>query len=161
MTMAEEDPSTVFVAESLPMAEAAVKLLAGEGIEAEVIVPPPKAESQLITGVTDMVEPDEFHIRILDATKAEEANKFLGSVITRGKLQAIRDRRANRTGTISAECEECGRASDWPATSMGTTETCPHCSAYMDIPDPDDDWSDMDFGEAEEDDEEAPEEGKK
>ncbi|MBA4187085.1 MAG: hypothetical protein C0467_03620 [Planctomycetaceae bacterium] len=148
--MAEEDPMTVFVAPSLPLAEAAVKLLAGEGIDAEVIVPPPKAESQLITGVTDMVEPDEFHIRILDAAKVDDANKFLGSVIATAKLQAIRDRRANRTGTISAVCEDCGRASDWPAIAMGTTENCPHCGGYMDIPDPDEDWSEMDFGEAEE-----------
>jgi hypothetical protein len=28
---------------------------------------------------------------------------------------------------------------------MGTTETCPHCSHYMDIPDPDEDWSGVDF----------------
>jgi hypothetical protein len=32
---------------------------------------------------------------------------------------------------------------------MGTTEVCPHCGAYMDVPDPDDDWSDMDFGQPE------------
>jgi hypothetical protein len=29
---------------------------------------------------------------------------------------------------------------------MGTTENCPHCTQYMDIPDPDDDWGDVDFG---------------
>ena len=34
---------------------------------------------------------------------------------------------------------------------MGTTETCPHCGAYIDIPDPDDDstWADVDFGQEE------------
>jgi hypothetical protein len=32
---------------------------------------------------------------------------------------------------------------------MGTTETCPHCTGYMDIPDPDDDWSGVDFGDPE------------
>ncbi len=151
--MAEDDPRTVFVAQSLELAEAAVKLLAGEGIAAEVIVPPPRAESQLITGVTDMVEPDEFQIRITDPAKADDANKFLGSVIATAKLQAIRDKRANRTGTVTVACEECGKSSDWPATEMGTTENCPHCGAYMDIPDPDDQWSGMDFGEAEEEDE--------
>ena len=35
---------------------------------------------------------------------------------------------------------------------MGTTEICPHCNGYMDIPDPDEDWSDVDFGSEEEDD---------
>ena len=28
--------------------------------------------------------------------------------------------------------------------------TCPHCAAYMDIPDPDDDWAGVDVGESEE-----------
>jgi hypothetical protein len=36
---------------------------------------------------------------------------------------------------------------------MGTTETCPKCGAYMDVPDPDDDWSGVDFGAPEEDNE--------
>jgi hypothetical protein len=32
---------------------------------------------------------------------------------------------------------------------MGTTEVCPHCTAYLDVPDPDEDWSGVDFGQAE------------
>jgi hypothetical protein len=40
---------------------------------------------------------------------------------------------------------------------MGTTENCPKCEAYMDIPDPDDDWSGVDIGEPEVDADEAPE----
>jgi hypothetical protein len=74
-------------------------------------------------------------------------------------LREIRDQRSNRTGTVTAVCEECGKSSEWPATIMGTTETCPHCAAYMDIPDPDDDWAEVDVGEAEEADkaEEEPE----
>jgi len=151
--MAEDNTSAVFVAPTLELAEAAVKLLAGEGIEAEVIVPPPKTASEPITGITDMVEADEFQIRVVDPSKAEEANKFLVSVIASAKLRAIQEKRAARTGTVSVACEDCGKTSDWPATAMGTTETCPHCTAYMDIPDPDDQWADMDFGEAEEEDE--------
>jgi hypothetical protein len=151
--MAEDNPSTVFVAPSLEIAEAAVRLLAGEGIEAEVIVPPPQTASGPILGGTEMVEPDEFQIRVTDPAKADDANKFLGSVITLTKLRAIQEKRASRTGTVSVACEECGKTSDWPATAMGTTEVCPHCTAYMDIPDPDDQWADMDFGDAEEEDE--------
>jgi hypothetical protein len=66
------------------------------------------------------------------------------------QLHAIREQRAQRSGTVTATCEECGKPSDWPATSMGKTETCPHCHKYMDIPDPDDDWSGVDFGSEEE-----------
>ncbi len=61
---------------------------------------------------------------------------------------------------MAAVCEECGKSSEWPAEVMGTTETCPHCQAYMDIPDPDDDWSGVDFGESEDDAETEKEEEK-
>ena len=46
-------------------------------------------------------------------------------------------------------CEECGRASEWPASQMGTTQDCPHCGAYMDIPDPEENWDEADFEEGE------------
>ena len=55
---------------------------------------------------------------------------------------------------MTATCEDCGKPSEWPAVTMGTTDLCPHCGAYMDIPDPDDDWSDVDFGAPEGDEEE-------
>jgi hypothetical protein len=73
-------------------------------------------------------------------------------------VRAIQERRASRTGNVTVVCEECGKSSDWPATAMGTTEYCPHCQAYMDIPDPEDDWSDVDFGKP--DDADAEEEAK-
>ena len=69
-------------------------------------------------------------------------------------LREIRQRRASRTGTVTATCEECGKASEWPAVDMGSTQECPHCARYMDVPDPDEDWSDVDFGT--EDDETPP-----
>ena len=56
---------------------------------------------------------------------------------------------AKRTGTVTATCEDCGKSSGVAAAKMGTTEVCPHCGGYMDIPDPEEDWSDVDFGEAE------------
>ena len=67
-----------------------------------------------------------------------------------GGLYLIREKRASRTGTTTAICEDCGKSSDWPASAMGTTELCPHCQHYMDIPDPDEDWGGVDFGKDEE-----------
>jgi hypothetical protein len=157
IAMSEENPASVFVAESLQVAEAVVRLLAAEGIVAEVIPPAPKTASEPITGITDMVESDEFDVRVTDPTKAADATKFMGSVIATAALQAIREKRSKRTGTVSVACEECGKTSEWPASSMGTTETCPHCTAYMDIPDPDDQWAGVDFGDPEEEDEEGQE----
>ena len=74
-------------------------------------------------------------------------------------MQALREReakRASRTGTVTAVCEDCGKESEWPATAMGTTQTCPHCHCYMDVPDPDENWDDVDFGSEEPDNEGGP-----
>jgi hypothetical protein len=153
MTMADGNPLTVFVAENSNLADAVLKLLASTGIEAEAVSPPPKAESEPITGITEMVTSDEIEIRVTNEKQAEAAKELLTSAVNAAALREVRDKRANRTGTVSAVCEECGKASEWPASDMGTTETCPHCAAFMDIPDPDDDWDGVDFGEDEDENE--------
>lgn len=159
--MADDNPLIVFVADKRPVAEAVVSLLAKEGVDAELVAPPPKVDPEPVLGGADLVTSDEFPVRVADEKQAEKAREVLGSEITRAKLSALREKRAARTGTVTAACEECGKTSEWPASAMGTTETCPHCTAYMDIPDPDDDWSDVDVGDAEGDDEGEPGEGTK
>jgi hypothetical protein len=149
--MAERDPRTVFVAENSKLADAVVQLLAAEGIPAEVYAPPPQAESQPLTGMTELVTPDELEVRVTEAKQAEAAREFLAGAENTTAIHAMRQKRANRTGNVTVACEECGKSSEWPAVLMGTTEVCPHCSAYMDIPDPDDDWADVDFGDGDED----------
>jgi hypothetical protein len=148
--MADEHPLTVFAAENAQVAEAVIKLLAGSGIAAEVYSPPPQTESSPLTGTT-MSTPDELEIRVTNPTQLKEAKELMDSAVASAALRAIREKRANRTGTVTAVCEDCGKSSEWPASAMGTTETCPHCGSYMDIPDPDENWGDMDFGQTEED----------
>lgn len=141
------DPRTVFLADNPKLAEAVVQLLAGAGFAAETVSAPPSAATEPITGLTDMVTPGEVEVRVTDEKQAEAARELLGSAISKAALRATQEKRASRTGTVAAVCEDCGKSSDWPAAAMGTTETCPHCTGYMDIPDPDDDWSDVDFGD--------------
>lgn len=159
--MADDNPLTVFVAEKLQMAEAVVALLATSGVTAELVAPPPKADPEPVLGGADMVTADAIEVRVADEKQAEKAREVLGTAIARAKLQALHEKRAARTGTVTAACEECGKTSEWPAAAMGTTETCPHCAAYMDVPDPDDDWSGVDVGDAEGDDEGSETEGGK
>jgi hypothetical protein len=159
--MAESNPATVFVAENSKLAEAVIQLLAAQGIPAEVFTAPPRAVSEAITGVTELVTSDEFEIRVTDPAKVADANRFLASAMASAAMQAILQKRAQRTGTVTATCEECGKTSEWPATAMGTTETCPHCHAYLDVLDPEDDWSGVDFGSEEEENEKEEEKGEK
>ena len=145
-----DDPRTVFVADDHKLADAVIQLLAGKGIEAEAVSVPGHAESDPLTGATSGVTPEDFEIRVADPKQADAAKELLTDAVATSMKQAIRDKRANRTGTVTATCEDCGKPSDWPASAMGTTEVCPHCQGYMDIPDPDEDWSGVDFGEDEE-----------
>jgi hypothetical protein len=149
--MSDRDPKCVFVADNDALADAVVKLLASEGVASEAVAPPPKTESEPITGMTEMITPDEIEIRVLDATQVKAAKEVLTSAANAAAIRSAREKRANRTGTVTAECEDCGKSSEWPASAMGTTVVCPHCGQYMDIPDPDDDWSDVDIGEDDED----------
>jgi hypothetical protein len=150
--MTESDSLTVFVAESSQVADAVVALLASAGIAAETVIPPPEVMVEPLPGVTAMAGGSEILVRVPNAAQVADARGLIDSAVTAGVVKAIREKRANRTGTVVAECEECGAKSEWPAAAMGTTETCPHCLAYMDIPDPDDDWANVDVGEPEPDD---------
>jgi hypothetical protein len=146
--MADRDPRTVFVADSAKLAEAVIHLLASQNIPSE-IEPPPPPESSALTGYNEP-PPTEFPILVTDPTKVNDARELLATAEKMAEVRAVIEKRAGRTGTVTAPCEDCGKASEWPASAMGTTEVCPHCGAYMDIPDPDEDWSDVDFGETEE-----------
>ncbi|HSQ58219.1 MAG TPA: hypothetical protein VLM40_21015 [Gemmata sp.] len=144
-----DNPNTVFVADDPKLADAVIQLLASKGIEAEAVSQPGHAQTDPLTGATEGVVPEDFEIRVADPKKADEAKQLLTETVAAEMRRSIRERRASRTGTTTATCEDCTKPSDWPATAMGTTEICPHCGGYMDIPDPEDVWGGMDFGKDE------------
>jgi len=148
--MPEPNPDTVFVADDVKVAEKIIQFLASHDISAEAFTEPTQTISEPITGVSEVSPAEKFEIRVAIPAKAEDARKLIADVQNAAFIQSIREKRQQRTGTVSAECEECGKSSDWPADLMGTVATCPNCGAYMDIPDPEDDWSGVDFGEDEE-----------
>lgn len=142
--MPDRDPRTVFVADNPRLAEAVIQLLAANGIPAEIEQVPPAPVSAL-TGMSEE-RADEFPILVTEPKKVDEARDLLTLAENKTAVYVMAEKRAARTGDVTATCEECGKESTWPAKAMGTTEICPHCSGYMDVPDPDDDWSDVDFG---------------
>ena len=59
-----------------------------------------------------------------------------------------RRREVDGAPRITSECEECGVASEFPASQDGTTQNCPKCHAFMDVGTFD--WpEDFDFGSQE------------
>ncbi|MDY3554058.1 hypothetical protein R5W24_003175 [Gemmata sp. JC717] len=149
MAGTDPDDPVVFTAESPQIAEAVVKLLAANDVAAEIATGGPKTTSDPLTGAASLAETNEYPVVVTDPAKRKAALDLLATAQTAAAVNAVRERRENRTGTVSATCEDCGKSSEWPARAQGTTEVCPHCGGYMDILDPDDDWSGMDFGTAE------------
>jgi hypothetical protein len=158
MAESESDPRAVLVTDSHKVAQTVVDWLAAEGIASELIVPESSSSTDPLTGLTEEESAGEFEVRVLDAGRIEDARKLISDAQRAAQLRAIREGRSKRTGTVTAICEDCGKPSEWPAAAMGTTETCPHCTHYMDIPDPEDDWTGVDFGSPEDAETEEPEE---
>jgi endogenous inhibitor of DNA gyrase (YacG/DUF329 family) len=142
----DRDPRVVFVATELRAADEIGAWLGTKGFKCEVVPPENPAAPPDGLGLTEHAPPG-IEIRVLDIDDAEKARQTIDE--QREVMQAIRaaqERRANRTGTVTAACEECGKSSEWQASDMGSTQDCPHCGKYMDVPDPEDDWGDVDFG---------------
>lgn len=154
--MSEEHALSVFVAESQPLADAVVALLAKEGIAAEARMRPIETGTDPISGTSGATElGTEFDICVTDPRQLVAAKAEIATALAKGLVMSVQAKRAARTGTVDATCEDCGKPSTWPAAKMGTTELCPHCGSYMDVPDPDDNWSDVDFGTEDEGEEEG------
>lgn len=155
--MAEErDPRCVFTAGDMGAANALAEWLGRKNFLCEVVPPPMIAEPGDALGLTESAPP-VVEVRVLDIDQADAARQAIAEAKEELRdVQAAQLRRAARTGTVSATCEECGRASEWPAAQAGTTQDCPHCGAYMDVPDSEDDWSGVDFGAEDGEDEAGP-----
>lgn len=143
----ERHPLCVKVVDDIASARSLAEWLTEKGHPAITMVPDLVASTGDSLGLT----PETFtgyEVRVMkeaDAEPARQAFEDLKEEVT-ARMEKLK-KRAERTGTVTAVCEECGKSSDWPASSMGTTETCPHCDAFMDVPDPEENWDDVDFGE--------------
>jgi hypothetical protein len=152
--MEDHDPRRVLVLPDRRAAELIAAWLTEKGHPAEVVLPPMGTTASALTGETEASVAPEFEVWVTNPDHAEPVRALLAE--QREGLEALREReakRAARTGSVPAVCEECGKSSEWPASQMGRTEVCPHCGKYMDVPDPEDNWDDVDFGRREEADE--------
>jgi hypothetical protein len=147
LRMTERDPRCVLAVPERQAAELIAAWLTEKGIPAETVARPPGAATDSLTLAATAV-PGEFQVWVVNLVHAAEARELVEE--RQAGVQALRERearRAGRTGTTTAACEECGESSEWPANSMGTTQTCPHCHAYMDVPDPDENLDEWGFAE--------------
>jgi len=152
--MADElHPNCVRVMDDIASARALAEWLTEKGFAAAVWLPDVVASTGDSLGLSpETVKGYEVRVaKEADAAPAGQAIDDLKEEVA-ARMDKVK-KRAERTGTAVAVCEECGKSSDWPASAMGSTETCPHCESYLDVPDPDENWDDVDVGEPEEPDE--------
>lgn len=142
--MIYRDPKCVFVAKDGPSANMIAGLLTGAGFPAQVMNEATLGGFEGLTGWVPGYSHKGMEVWVIDPDHVEPAKKLLEEETKTAEEQ--KRKREQRTGTVTAVCEECGKSSEWPASEMGTTQDCPHCGEYMDVPDPDENWDDVDFG---------------
>ncbi len=100
-----------------------------------------------------LLEEQGFDVFLADDNLVR-ANWFLSNAVGGAKLQVLepkaalaarfveeqrRSARQRSDGSnephITFDCEECGRALSVAGSRRGGVETCPHCHAYVDVPD--------------------------
>jgi zona occludens toxin (predicted ATPase) len=76
---------------------------------------------------TPAFAPRGIEICVVDEPTAERARALLAE---REKAVEPMDVTAP---PLETTCKECGRTSAFPATQRGTVQSCPYCTAYVDI----------------------------
>jgi hypothetical protein len=145
-SMLYRDPKCVFVADNFGQADIVANWLDEHGIPAQVM-------NQATLGglVSPLLTPAVgVEVWVVDPAHAPEAIRLLGE-------RALADVAKERTGApVAVVCEECGASSTFPASCRDTVQDCPHCSAFLDVVDPDEDDGAAPVDEFDNDDESSP-----
>ena len=150
--MAERDPRCIYLAQDQTTATVVADLLIAHGFPVEVVSGGVLGQVDDSLGFNETLPPG-LEIRLTDPSQIEAATALIST--KQAELTASLRKQRNITGPLTAVCEECGKSSEWAVEEMGTTQDCPHCGSYLDVPDPDVDWKGLDFG-AEDEEEDQP-----
>lgn len=142
------DPKCVHVADSIAMANLIATWLQGQNIPAEVMNEHTLGGFEGLTGWVPGVSQRGMEVWVTHLEQAETARRLLAE--HEEQLATERVTKAALTGTVAAECEECGKTTEFPAVQQGSVQECPHCLKWIDVPDPNDDWDDAEAGVPEE-----------
>ncbi len=132
--MIYRDPKCVFVADTPGMAEVIVLFLGEHNIAAQVMNPETLGGFVGLTPLSSTgISSHGIEVWIHNLADAEYARNLIAQREDVLKEKAARAK--TRLGTVKAECDECGKTSEFPASEAGSVQDCPHCGEYMDVPD--------------------------
>ncbi len=124
------DPRCVFVGERCAAAEALAVTLTAQGIAAEVMDPMTlRGHEELTTLLPGHISANGVEVWVQNIADVERAKEMVA------RKEADDLARAAKTGSMAFDCEECGKQIIFPATLEGSVQECPHCLAYVDVPD--------------------------
>jgi hypothetical protein len=130
--MALRDPFAAYNAGSNVEAHLVCGLLQDAGIEAVVIEDVSQVGVWLGGTVAEIHKPQVW----IERADIERARPVLTDYERRNAQRRSAERGEPEAGPpIEVVCEECSKRSEFPAAQKGTTQSCPHCRAYVDVGD--------------------------
>jgi hypothetical protein len=146
--MIYRDPKGVFVASDMGTASVVINFLGAHDIPAQLMNQMMLGGFEGLTPYAPGISHKGMEIWVVYPEDAEKARTLLKEHGDR--MAADAESRANLTGTVSVVCEECGKSADFPASDRGTVQSCPHCAKWVDVPDPNENWDEMEQAEPDE-----------
>lgn len=131
--MALRDPFAAYNAGSNIEAHLVCGLLVDAGIEAVVIEDVSQVGVWVGGTIGELHKPQVW----IERADIEPARTVLTEYERRAaeRRAAERDTAGSAGPPVKVVCEECGKASEFPAAQRGTVQSCPHCRAYVDVGD--------------------------
>jgi hypothetical protein len=128
-----QEPVAVYTAANNVEAHVICNILRDEGVEAHVTDDVSQAGVWMLGLLPGIHRPQVW----IDRSNVDRAKPILEDYEDRLLERQEADRQDLVAGeaTVEADCEECGRSSDFPAAQRGTVQDCPHCGAYVDVGD--------------------------
>ncbi len=120
------NPVHLYTAAGNLAAHSAVIWLASNGVQAHVIEDNSGVSLFAFGTISQFHQPQVF----VDKSDLQRATELMREFENQ---QSQRLEELSDAPMITSECEECGTASQFPATQDGSTQNCPKCGVYMDV----------------------------
>jgi hypothetical protein len=126
--MALRDPVAIYNAANNVEALLVREALLASGIEAHSVDDATPVGAWMFGLIPEIHKPQVW----VDRGETLRARQVIDDFETRAAEQR---QRSGEAPDVSVVCEECGKTASFPASQLGSVESCPHCGAYVDVGD--------------------------
>jgi hypothetical protein len=128
--MINRDPKCIFVAADVAEATVVANWLEHEGVPAQVM------DTMTLGGLDGLTAWTGVSARGIEvwALREDLVDRARELLAEHKDIQSTILAQKIAKGRVSVQCEECGCASVFPADCRGTTDVCPRCGCYLDVP---------------------------